>query len=66
MGEYRDARDAREALRESDVPVPAAFAHGGVVTYSQLEADDFAAACPPVLFRDWLVENGRRNADPWA
>lgn len=56
---YRDARDARDALRESDMPVPASYAYGSAATCSQLEDDDFDAAFPRVTFRDWLVAHAR-------
>lgn len=59
--EYRDARDARDALRESDQLAPSGVAGtaGGQVAYYQLEPDDFDAAVPPVLFKDWLVGHAR-------
>lgn len=66
VGEYRDARDARDALRESGILAPAEFGFGAMVAYYQLEDDDFARACPPVLFREWLVENSKALADPWG
>lgn len=50
--DYRDARDAREALRESG-------------PYMQHEPDDFAAEHPPILFRDFLVDYAARNRCPW-
>ena len=49
--EYRDARDAREALRESEACY-------------QLERDDFTDRHPPILFRDWLVDHAHRNRQP--
>jgi hypothetical protein len=61
---YRDARDAREALRESGSSVGAAHSYGSDVAAYQLEPDDFAAAYPPVTFRDWLVGNAGRNRHP--
>lgn len=60
---YRDARDARDALRESDTPVPAEWAHGGATVAYQLEADDFAAAWPPITFKQWLIDH-KREAQP--
>jgi hypothetical protein len=59
--EYRDARDAREALRESATPVPAAYAGGASVSHFQLERDDFAQLHPPILFRDFLVDHAERR-----
>lgn len=63
VGEYRDARDARNAIRGSDAPVPAAFAHGARVTFMQLEDDDFDRAYPPVTFKDWLVGHVSRQRE---
>lgn len=56
---YYDARHAWEALRESDTPVPAAFAFGADVTCQQLEDDDFRAAFPPPTFKQWLIDQHR-------
>lgn len=52
---YRDARDAWERLRESGAIVTgvAGTSHAAVAAY-QLSDDEFAAAHPPPLFRDWL------------
>lgn len=57
--EYRDARDAREALRESDTPVPTTVpgAAGAGVAYYQLEAADFDRYAPKVLFKQWLIDH---------
>lgn len=44
--QYRDARDARDALRESD-------------PYLQHEADDFADDVPPITFKEWLIAHAR-------
>ena len=46
VGEYRDARDARDALRESE-------------PYLQHEPAEFDAEVPPVLFKDWLIGHAR-------
>lgn len=48
--EYRDAVDAREALRES-------------AAYFQHEPEEFAAEVPPILFRDWLVGHPSRQRE---
>lgn len=64
VGDYRDQRDARDALRESAETVPAAFAFGGDVAYYQLEDDDFNAAVPVVTFKDWLIYRAGRNRNP--
>jgi hypothetical protein len=56
---YYDQRDARDRLRESDQPVPAAYAYGSAATYSQLEDADFDAAVPRVTFRMWLEQHAR-------
>jgi hypothetical protein len=51
VGDYRDARDARDMLRESG-------------EFMQMEDDDFAAAYPPVTFKAWLIGNAGRNRLP--
>lgn len=62
---YRDARDARDALRESGAAVvPAAHAFGAAVAPHQLEDSDFDAAFPPVTFKDWLLGHAGRNRQP--
>jgi hypothetical protein len=48
VGEYRDARDARDMLRETG-------------EYMQMEDDDFDAAVPRVTFKAWLIGNAGRN-----
>lgn len=60
--EYRDARHAWEALRESDVIVMgvAGTAHAAVAAY-QLTDAEFAAVFPPPLFKDWLLFRANRN-----
>lgn len=65
--EYRDARHAWEALRESDVIVMgvAGTAHAAVAAY-QLSDEEFARAFPPPLFRDWLLFHAHKNASPAA
>lgn len=61
---YYDQRDARDALRESDQPVPPQWAYGSGATYSQLEDEDFDAAVPRVTFREWLKSYwGERTED---
>lgn len=59
--DYRDARDAREAMRESATPVPAAYSAGAVVSHYQLEPEEFARLHPPLLFRDFLVDHAARR-----
>jgi hypothetical protein len=59
VANYRDQRDARDALRESGAPAPAAFSYGGDVAMYQLEDDDFDAAFPRVTFKAWLIEHAR-------
>lgn len=58
---YRDARDARDALRESDAPAPVGVTgtNGAHVSMAQLEDEEFARHVPPVLFKDWLIEHKR-------
>lgn len=63
---YYDQRDARDALRESDIPVPAAFSFGSAATYVQLEDDDFNAAVPRVTFKEWLVAHSKANREDAA
>jgi len=60
---YYDQRDARDALRESDVPVPASHAYGSAATFMQLEDDDFDAAVPRVTFKMWLEQHARVRED---
>ncbi len=43
--EYRDARDAREALRECGEAM-------------QMEDSEFDEAYPAVTFKQWLIERG--------
>lgn len=59
VSDYRDARHAWEALRESDTPVPAAYAYGSTATCAQLEDGDFRTAFPPPTFKDWLIAHAR-------
>lgn len=61
---YRDARDARDALRESGTFVPAAYSYGSSIAAYQLEREDFDAAFPSVTFKSWLVDHAGRNAEP--
>ena len=56
VGGYRDARDARDALRESGEVAPPSF---GSVAFYQLEDADFDAAVPKVLFKEWLMSHAR-------
>lgn len=63
---YYDQRDARDRLRESDIPVPAAFSFGSAATYVQLEDDDFNAAVPRTTFKDWLIGHARDNREDGA
>ena len=66
IDEYRAARDARDALRESNMPAPTSVpgvAHSGVAMH-QLEDDDFATHVPAVTFREWLIEWGASRAEP--
>lgn len=58
--DYRYARDARDALRESGTVVSSSYAAGAAgatVTAGALEDEEFAAAFPPILFRDWLIDH---------
>lgn len=60
--EYRDARHAWEALRESDTIVMgvAGTAHAAIAAY-QLTDEEFARAFPPPLFRDWLLSRANNS-----
>lgn len=54
---YRDARDARDALRESGAAASgrvAGTAHS-LASWSQLSDQEFAEAVPPVRFQDVLT-----------
>jgi hypothetical protein len=62
MNDYRAARAAWEAKRESGDPVPARFSHGAAIACYQLEDADFRAAFPPPTLRGWL-EASRRPDD---
>lgn len=66
VSEYRDARDARDALREStdDAGGTVAGTAGSTAGYAQLSDDEFAELVPPILFRDWLVHHAGRNRQP--
>lgn len=59
VAEYRDARDAIEALRESGSVVPASSGYGAPVAYYQLERGDFDAIAPRLTFKDWLRSHTR-------
>lgn len=65
---YRDARDAREALRESGQPAPASIAgaaHSGAAYY-QLSDAEFAEAHPPVRFGGVLEAMSGGRWDPYG
>lgn len=62
---YRDARDARDRLRESTQPAGgrvAGTAHSDV-SYAQLTDDEFAQVVPPVSFGEVL---SGLSAGGWA
>lgn len=56
LADYRAARDARDAMRESSAPVPTsvAGANGSNVSCSQLEDDDFNRAFPAPRLADFI------------
>lgn len=63
---YRDARDARDALRQSG-----AAAHGNtagaahsMAAWCQLSDEEFAQEVPPVLFRDVLTGLSQGRLEP--
>ncbi len=59
VSDYRDARDAVLALRESDTLAPAAYGFGASVSFMQLEAEDKRAAAPLPTFKQWLIDHAR-------
>lgn len=61
VDDYRDAVHAWEALRESDTVVDVPGGSGAVVAAYQLTDDEFAAAHPRPLFRDWLLAHASRE-----
>jgi hypothetical protein len=64
--DYRDARDAHAAWRESGAPVPSSVpgtAGSGAAAY-QLEDADVATYAPPPRFRDYLAEHAARMREP--
>lgn len=63
---YYDQRDARDRLRESDIPVPATYAFGSAATYAQLEDDDFNEAVPRTTFKDWLIAHAHDSREDGA
>ena len=63
VSNYRDARDAILAVRESDMVVPAAYASHSMASAYQLEGADLEAAYPLPLFRDWLIEHAQPRED---
>ena len=65
--EYRDARHAWEALRESSAPIPAgavAGAAGSSVSYCQLEEADYRAAFPVPRLAAFLRDHAARRREP--
>lgn len=65
--EYRDARDARNALRESGAPVPAgtvAGAGGAPVSCYQLTDAEFNAAYPAPRLADYLRAAAESRREP--
>jgi hypothetical protein len=66
--DYRAARDAWEAGRESGRPAPTSvpgIAGSGVAMY-QLEPGDYAAHVPAPMFRDFLRDHADRMRAPMA
>jgi hypothetical protein len=62
---YRDERRRWEADRESGRIVSGANVagiHGAQISAHQLSADEYAAAYPPPLFRDWLEQQAGERA----
>lgn len=57
VSEYRDQRDAREALRESGALAPTSTpgAAGSAVAFYQLEREEFDRLVPAVTFKEWLI-----------
>lgn len=63
---YRDALDARAALRESghQVPTSVAGTAGAQVGYYQLTDEEFERAHPTPRFRDFLVAFAQGQREP--
>lgn len=64
---YRDARDARNALRESSAPIPAgavAGTSGAPIGYCQLTDGEFAAVCPTPRLADYLRDAAAARREP--
>lgn len=64
---YRDARDARNALRESGAPIPAgvvAGTAGAAVGCYQLSDEEFTAAYPPPRLADFLRDAAESRRAP--
>src|SRR5205085_11831384 len=61
--DYRAARDAWEALRESGQPAPSSVpgVAGSLVAMHQLEDEDFRAAHPAPRFTTFLAEHAARQ-----
>jgi len=66
--DYRSARDAWEAGRESGRPAPTSVPGiaGSSVAMCQLEPADYAAHVPAPRFADFLREHAARRRDPDA
>jgi hypothetical protein len=64
--EYRDARFAWEALRESGLDVGGSVAGtaGSNAGAYQLSDEEFAEAYPPPTFPQWLKGRAGANQDP--
>jgi hypothetical protein len=63
--EYRDARDAWLALRESCQPLGArvAGAAGSTISYAQLDDESFREHYPPPRYRDFLASHAAARRD---
>jgi transposase InsO family protein len=65
--DYRDARDAWEATRESDralAPTTVPGISGSGVTMSQLGPDEYARHVPRPRYADYVREHAARNRQP--
>lgn len=62
---YRDARFANEALRESSAPAygAAGAANSGAGAH-QLTDDEFRELYPAPTFKDWLIAHAGANSEP--
>jgi len=61
--DYRDARFAWEALRESDTFVDTTGAAGALVSCYQLEDREFREKFPAPTFKQWLIDQAGKKVE---